>query len=593
VPASKRGDSPTLEERAYRAGIWRVKRDFTEFLNRKRSWGSRFRRKGWLVPVLASLVVLLGITVLPQGVRAQDLEGASLEAVAGGLTSENPLDAGEQPRFQPNRKLRDLLRPDGSLDLRKGLRGSVDARGYRMVSRSGEAPRFEAASSKAPGDERWADIFGRSDGVNGNVYSVASDGRGNLYVGGSFTGAGGVSAKNIAKWNGTSWSALGSGMSGYDQLTVVFTLAFDGSGTLYAGGNFTEAGGAPANYIAKWDGTAWSSLGSGISGSEYSYVHVFAFDGSGDLYACGDFSTAGEKASLNIARWAADSALAASFFSKQGLYLYRKGAWKQINSASSARMTTCGSRLAAVFPEQGLYEYDGARWKQLSARSDVEAMLGIDTHLFVDFGGGGLWRYEYDGSSTQIHPLNPDKLANYAGKLVASFPGEGIHEYKGSAWTRISSRNDAQRMIGVSNRLYVDFGARGLFQYDGSWNKVRSADAQIMAPVGSNLVVSFPRIGLYQHDGKSWKQLAASTATEDLLGIGNTLYVDRGSEGLHKYEMGQWTKIRLLDPSAMASYAGSLVAAFAGRGLLQYGDGRWTRLSPDAGVQDMTGVFFP
>ena len=40
------------------------------------------------------------------------------------------------------------------------------------------------------------------------------------------------------------------------------------SGTnLYAGGEFTIAGGVTANYIAKWDGNAWSALGSGMNGS--------------------------------------------------------------------------------------------------------------------------------------------------------------------------------------------------------------------------------------------------------------------------------------------------------------------------------------
>ena len=52
--------------------------------------------------------------------------------------------------------------------------------------------------------------------------------------------------------NGTAqtWSALGSGMDGYD----VYALAVDASGNLYAGGNFTTAGGVSANRIAKWDG---------------------------------------------------------------------------------------------------------------------------------------------------------------------------------------------------------------------------------------------------------------------------------------------------------------------------------------------------
>ena len=40
-------------------------------------------------------------------------------------------------------------------------------------------------------------------------------------------------------------------------------LAVSGS-TLYAGGDFTTAGGNAANYIAQWNGSSWSALGSGI-----------------------------------------------------------------------------------------------------------------------------------------------------------------------------------------------------------------------------------------------------------------------------------------------------------------------------------------
>ena len=82
------------------------------------------------------------------------------------------------------------------------------------------------------------------------VYALAFDASGNLYAGGGFTTAGGVSANRIAKWDGSSWSALGSGMN-----STVNALAVDASGNLYAGGYFTTAGGVSANYIAKWDGS--------------------------------------------------------------------------------------------------------------------------------------------------------------------------------------------------------------------------------------------------------------------------------------------------------------------------------------------------
>ena len=95
------------------------------------------------------------------------------------------------------------------------------------------------------------------------VYALAVSGT-NLYAGGYFTTAGGVPANNIAKWDGSAWSALGSGMGGI-RVYAVYALAVSGT-NLYAGGNFTTAGGVPANYIAKWDGSAWSALGSGMDG---------------------------------------------------------------------------------------------------------------------------------------------------------------------------------------------------------------------------------------------------------------------------------------------------------------------------------------
>ena len=75
------------------------------------------------------------------------------------------------------------------------------------------------------------------------------DGNGNLYAGGGFTLAGGVNvnANHIARWEGSSWSALGSGTDDH-----VYALAVDSSGDLYAGGEFTTAGGKPSSYIARW-----------------------------------------------------------------------------------------------------------------------------------------------------------------------------------------------------------------------------------------------------------------------------------------------------------------------------------------------------
>jgi len=129
-------------------------------------------------------------------------------------------------------------------------------------------------------------------GVNDYVHALNVDANGDLYAGGDFTTAGGNTANHIAKWNGSAWSALGSGVGG-----TVTALLTDASGKLYAGGGFTTAGGIPASHIAQWNGSAWSALGSGVGGG----VIALSIDASGNLYAGGGFTTAGGQSASNIA----------------------------------------------------------------------------------------------------------------------------------------------------------------------------------------------------------------------------------------------------------------------------------------------------
>jgi hypothetical protein len=80
-----------------------------------------------------------------------------------------------------------------------------------------------------------------------------------LYAGGGFTTAGNVAAGHIARWDGSSWSVLGSGVSRVDDTAsdpLVQALAIDHTGTLYAGGIFHTAGNKPSYYIAHWDDTS-------------------------------------------------------------------------------------------------------------------------------------------------------------------------------------------------------------------------------------------------------------------------------------------------------------------------------------------------
>ncbi len=104
-----------------------------------------------------------------------------------------------------------------------------------------------------------------------------------FYVSGKFDKIGGIAANSIARWNGTSWSTLGSGIHG-----EVRALVDDGFGGLYVGGKFDSAGGIAAMNIAHWDGNQWVSLGSGVNDTVFTLYRSDTI-----LYCGGAFTTAG------------------------------------------------------------------------------------------------------------------------------------------------------------------------------------------------------------------------------------------------------------------------------------------------------------
>ena len=154
--------------------------------------------------------------------------------------------------------------------------------------------------------EIWSPL---GNGTNATIWSLAvfDDGSGPaLFAGGEFTMAGDASANHIAKWDGEAWSPLGSGMSfpgGTPQRSVRALAVYDdGAGpALYAGGFFTMAGGNAASRVAKWDGSAWSALGSGVDGTVFALT-VYD-DGTGPVLCAGGSFTVDGVAIRELARW--------------------------------------------------------------------------------------------------------------------------------------------------------------------------------------------------------------------------------------------------------------------------------------------------
>lgn len=239
----------------------------------------------------------------------------------------------------------------------------------------------------------------------GRITATASMPNGDLVVAGTLETIDGVAAQKIAIWNGSTWAPLGAGFNytRHPAATEVHALAVLPNGDLIAGGNFDRAGGLVANGIARWDGSAWQTMGSGVEAFRFSgTVRRLAVTPNGDLIVAGLFQTAGGVASGGVARWdgtwQAMPPLPGRLVNIRGLALSPTGqlfvgglnttgtfelvgnAWVPIGAIAGAvgpQFTSCFARsngnLVVVgsfdsiggVPARGVAEWDGQSWNAL------------------------------------------------------------------------------------------------------------------------------------------------------------------------------------------------------------------------------------
>ncbi len=150
----------------------------------------------------------------------------------------------------------------------------------------------------------WSDLDGglTGNGIKDGVHAlIVYDNK--LIVGGEFQSAGSsyLNVFRIAAWDGVSWSTVGGAM----MSGPVYALHI-WENNLIAGGEFANyGGGVGTSNIALWDGSTWSSIGStgagGVYGSTGEIYSLTTYDGK--LIAGGSFSNAGLIAANNIAQW--------------------------------------------------------------------------------------------------------------------------------------------------------------------------------------------------------------------------------------------------------------------------------------------------
>ncbi len=325
--------------------------------------------------------------------------------------------------------------------------GNLYAAGY--FSTAGGVP----ATNIAQWDGRIRLALGSGIGDSNawvNVDALACDDSGNLYAGGRFTTAGGVSATNIAQWNGSAWLALGSGIG--DTNANVFALTCDSSGNLYAGGDFTSAGDVSATNIAEWNGSSWLALGSGVSGAVfapgrlgYTGPEVSSLAVVGDkLYVGGIFTLAGGVSVNNVARWDGSSWTALG-----------AGLGTEVRSLVVSGTNLCAG--AATWSDITGWYFDIARWNgnswvELGSGSYIPgSILAVSgTNVFV---GGGSTISEWNGTTWlalgkgwddgRIYALAASDTSLYVGGWFTTTAGGGpanyIAQWNGSSWLALGS----------------------------------------------------------------------------------------------------------------------------------------------------------
>jgi trimeric autotransporter adhesin len=288
----------------------------------------------------------------------------------------------------------------------------------------------------------WTHVGG---GMNNDVDCLAvfdEDGRGpnppRLFAGGSFTTAGFQPANKIARWDGHAWSAVGGGVNN-DGVFALLAADLDGDGAgqpvLYVGGNFTMAGGAPANRIAQWDGHAWSPLGAGITGSESNVGTMTTFDSDGpgaapnELVVGGTFAAADALQVNHVARWdgMSWSALGVGVTGNPGgAIVHALRVFDEDGAGpASSRLFVGGSFQSAGGDAsiQSLARWNGIAW------SSIGDVIGGGEYV------NGMYVHDVDGPGVQSPRLYVGGYFNSVGGVAA----KSIAAWDGQSWSSLGA----------------------------------------------------------------------------------------------------------------------------------------------------------
>ena len=354
---------------------------------------------------------------------------------------------------------------------------------------------------------RFEDLGGGLDmmlpGQGGGLFDAATVNalgtfQNDLIVAGFFDDAGGVPVSNIARWNGSSWSSLGSGLAGFAEAMTTF------HGELIVAGTFASAGGVAVNNIARWNGATWQPLGSpaGMNGPVFG-VAVY----NGELVAVGEFTSAGGAPANRIARWNGAQWQALGSGLDDGAY--------GLAVLGSDLYVGGDFTLAGGVPQtRGVARWDGASWHPVAGGafvgvSDLVVYQGelVAGGVFIVDAVGGQARQiaRLDGATQTWHTMEggfnvgagPSALVVYGDELVAAggFSKAGNRTVRGIArWIGAAQTWDAIAPgFNITPSHFITYRdeliAGGGFQSagNGNANGVARWDGDQWHPLGSGI----------------------------------------------------------------------------------------------------------
>ena len=124
------------------------------------------------------------------------------------------------------------------------------------------------------GISKWDGLYWTQLGDNAPAGGRLIEYKGELYAINALT----EPARYITKWNGTEWTDVGGSLTGGGNGARALLVVGD---YLYVGGDFTGAGGVAVKNVARWDGENWSAVGDGTFGNFVSDLEYY----KGSLYA--------------------------------------------------------------------------------------------------------------------------------------------------------------------------------------------------------------------------------------------------------------------------------------------------------------------